>query len=76
MEEGKGGEGGVEISVNGDRRTICQGKSVMQLIEELGLEPGRIAIEFNLEILPRPRWPSTLLEADSRVEIVHFVGGG
>ena len=66
----------VEILVNGDRRTICDGHSMSQLIVEMGLEPSRIAIELDLEILPRPLWPSTVLAAGSRVEIVHFVGGG
>lgn len=66
----------IEIFVNGDRRTVCAGMSIAQLIEELDVDPTRIAVELDLQILPRARWTSTPLASGSRVEIVHFVGGG
>lgn len=52
------------------------GCTVARLIEELNLEASRIAVELNLEILPKSLWATTLLADGDRVEIVHFVGGG
>jgi thiamine biosynthesis protein ThiS len=49
---------------------------VTDLLRELGLNAGRVAIERNLEILPRPKWAETTVEAGDRYEIVQFVGGG
>jgi thiamine biosynthesis protein ThiS len=42
----------------------------------MGLDGGRVAIERNLEILPRPQWAETLVAPGDRYEIVQFVGGG
>ena len=64
------------ISVNGETRSANPGASVSDLLRELGLESGRVAIERNLEILPRPQWPQTKVEPGDRYEIVQFVGGG
>jgi len=49
---------------------------VADLLRELGLDGGRVAIERNMEILPRPQWAQTLVERGDRYEIVQFVGGG
>jgi sulfur carrier protein len=46
------------------------------LLRELGLDLGRVAIERNLEILPRSQWMTTLVAQGDRYEIVQFVGGG
>jgi thiamine biosynthesis protein ThiS len=64
------------ITVNGENREAKPGATVVDLLRELGLESGRVAIERNLEILPRPRWGETVVEAGDRYEIVQFVGGG
>jgi len=45
-------------------------------LRDLGLESGRVAIERNREILPRPQWGQTLVESGDCYEIVQFVGGG
>lgn len=66
----------VTISVNGEVRSVRSGTTVSELIEEIGLESSRIAIEFNREILIRGVWPTTELGDGTSVEIVHFVGGG
>lgn len=49
---------------------------VTDLLRDLGLDAGRVAIERNMEILPRPKWTETKVEAGDRYEIVQFVGGG
>ena len=69
-------ESNITITVNGENRSAKPGASVTDLLRELGLESGRVAIERNLEILPRPRWIETRVEAGDRYEIVQFVGGG
>lgn len=64
------------ITVNGESRPATPGATVLDLLRELGLDSGRVAIERNLEILPRPKWGETTVEAGDRYEIVQFVGGG
>ncbi len=64
------------IQVNGEARPAIAGATVIDLLRELGLEDGRVAIERNLEILPRQKWSETLIVGGDRYEIVHFVGGG
>jgi thiamine biosynthesis protein ThiS len=64
------------ISVNGEFRNIAPGATVVDLLRDLGLESGRVAIERNLEILPRDQWRATQVQPNDRYEIVHFVGGG
>jgi thiamine biosynthesis protein ThiS len=69
-------ETAITISVNGESRASRAGATVAELLLELGLDGGRVAIERNLEILPRPKWPDTQVEPGDRYEIVQFVGGG
>jgi thiamine biosynthesis protein ThiS len=66
----------VTITVNGEQRTAKPGSTVTDLLREMGLDSGRVAIERNLEILSRPDWQKTRLQAGDRYEIVQFVGGG
>ena len=66
----------ITITVNGEQRQAQPGSKVTDLLAEMGLDPGRVAIERNLEILSRPDWQKTSLQAGDRYEIVHFVGGG
>jgi len=66
----------ITITVNGENRAANPGSTVVDLLRELGLNSGRVAIERNLEILPRPQWPETQLAQGDRFEIVQFVGGG
>jgi thiamine biosynthesis protein ThiS len=66
----------IAISVNGERRAAKPGATVVDLLRDLGLDGGRVAIERNLEILPRPKWSETRVEPGDRYEIVQFVGGG
>jgi thiamine biosynthesis protein ThiS len=49
---------------------------VPALLTHLGLRPERVALERNLEILPRAQWAETRVQAGDRLEIVHLVGGG
>jgi thiamine biosynthesis protein ThiS len=66
----------LSVTVNGEDRAAQPGATVTDLLRDLGLDAGRVAIERNLEILPRPKWTETTVEAGDRFEIVQFVGGG
>ncbi len=66
----------ISIVVNGEDRAAKPGATVTDLLRELGLDAGRVAIERNLEILPRPKWIETTVQPGDRYEIVQFVGGG
>jgi len=69
-------EGTVSIKVNGAHRRVRAGMSVADLALELGLEPGRVAVERNLEIVPRSTLGEAAVEEGDAFEIVTFVGGG
>ena len=66
----------VSISVNGEHRRVPKGISIADLALELGLEPTRVAVERNLEIVPRSTLAQILVEDGDDYEIVTFVGGG
>ncbi|HEV7967483.1 MAG TPA: sulfur carrier protein ThiS [Candidatus Acidoferrales bacterium] len=66
----------VQIIVNGESRQVPAGLEVSALLSHLGLPTDRVAIERNLEILPRSQWVKTSVEPGDRYEIVHLVGGG
>ena len=66
----------ISIIVNGETRESPQGVNVAQLLEALGIHGGRVAIERNMQILPRTAWPETRVSAGDQYEIVQFVGGG
>jgi thiamine biosynthesis protein ThiS len=66
----------VIIQVNGDTREVPQGLNVTQLVEHLGLSANRLAVERNLQILPRREWETTQVSSGDKFEIVHLVGGG
>jgi sulfur carrier protein len=64
------------VIINGERREIPDGLSVTALLDHLGMSNKRVAIELNLDILPRDRWQETQVASHDSFEIVHFVGGG
>ena len=66
----------MQLTVNGEKHDLPAAISLLGLIEHFGLEPRKVAIELNLEIVPRSSYGQTLLDDGDRLEIVHFVGGG
>jgi thiazole synthase len=66
----------VSIRVNGTHRRVREGLSVADLALELGLEPAKVAVERNLEIVPRSTLGEVRVEDGDDYEIVTFVGGG
>src|SRR5262249_49893397 len=64
------------LHLNGEQREFPDGLTVAALVAQLGMKPDRVAVELNLEIVPRARWEATTLKEGDRLEVVHFVGGG
>jgi thiazole synthase len=65
-----------QIIVNGETRNVTGGESVAGLLALLGIDARKVAIELNLEILPRAAYQNTKLSDGDKLEIVHFIGGG
>jgi thiamine biosynthesis protein ThiS len=64
------------LQINGEPRTFPDGLTVASLVAHLGMKADRVAVELNLEIVPRSNWDETRLKDGDKLEIVHFVGGG
>jgi thiamine biosynthesis protein ThiS len=69
-------DGSLGIRVNGEHRRVLEGISVAEMVNGLGLDPLRVAVERNLEIIPRSTLGEVCVEDGDDYEIVHFVGGG
>jgi len=65
----------VKILLNGEEREVTA-SNLTALIGDLGLDGRKVAVEKNLEIVPRSTYPATQIDDGDRLEIVHFVGGG
>ena len=66
----------LSVRINGEERRVAGGISVAALIAKLGLDAKRVAIERNLEIVPRSTFAEVEVADGDQYEIVHFVGGG
>jgi thiamine biosynthesis protein ThiS len=66
----------VQITLNGERFELDQPVSVTALLARLEIDPRRVAVEHNLEIIKRQRFPDIVVNEGDTVEIVNFVGGG
>jgi thiazole synthase len=69
-------DGTLSIRVNGEHRRVAAGLTVADLALELGLEPTKVAVERNLEVVPRSTLAQVAVEDGDEYEIVTFVGGG
>jgi len=66
----------VEVRLNGELREVPAGLTLTALLEWLGLPRDRVAVERNLEIVPKSGWDATPIQSGDRLEVVHLVGGG
>lgn len=66
----------MRVTINGEPREFPAPLPLLQLLETLGLDPRKIALERNLEIVPRSTYPQTEVSDGDELEIVHFIGGG
>jgi len=66
----------MKLWVNGEERSLDQVRDIAGLVAALGLDGRKVAVERNLEIVPRSIYAQTALSDGDRIEIVHFIGGG
>jgi sulfur carrier protein len=66
----------MEIVYNGQPRRLREGATVAELLSQLELNARQVAVEVNLQLVPRARHAERLLAAGDRVEVVTLVGGG
>lgn len=66
----------MKIYLNGEAREVPENCTAAGLVEELGLTGKRIAMEVNMEIVPRSGYEDHILNDGDKVEIVHAIGGG
>jgi thiamine biosynthesis protein ThiS len=66
----------IEIVLNGESRRVDPGLTVLSLLGQLGIDPERVAVEMNREIIRQPDWPRSVVDPGAQIEIVQFVGGG
>lgn len=66
----------MDIEVNGNTRSVRDGVSVAELLDELGYGDKRVAVERNGELVPKSRHGKQEVEAGDRIEIVQAIGGG
>ncbi|HEX4293520.1 MAG TPA: sulfur carrier protein ThiS [Rhizomicrobium sp.] len=64
------------VTINGETRSLSGAMSVRDLLSSLGMDPAKIAVERNLEIVPRSQYGAVQVGQGDRLEIVHFIGGG
>jgi thiazole synthase len=69
-------DGTVSITINGEHRRVAAGLTLAALAGELGFAPEKVAVERNLEVVPRSTLADVRVEDGDELEIVHFVGGG
>ena len=66
----------MKLWVNGEERDVSAANDIVGLIAALGLDGRKVAVERNLQIVPRSTYASTPIAEGDRIEIVHFIGGG
>jgi sulfur carrier protein len=66
----------IDIVVNGQCQAAPRGQTILGLLDQLQLDPARVAVELDRRIVKQPQWPETVLEPGAQIEIVQFVGGG
>ncbi|MCK5574433.1 MAG: sulfur carrier protein ThiS [Sphingomonadales bacterium] len=66
----------ISITINGDTKNVDDGMSAKALLTSLGLDPNKVALERNREIVPRSTYGDVEIVDGDQLEIVHFIGGG
>lgn len=66
----------MQITVNDEAREVAAGSTIADLLEELGMRPKFVAVERNLELIPRARHAECELGENDKLEVVTLVGGG
>ncbi len=68
--------GTIQIALNGEAREVPAGLTVAGLLQHLEIDGAKVAVELNREIVRKPEWETSQVDAGAQVEVVWFVGGG
>src|SRR5262249_49091715 len=66
----------LQVTVNGEIRTTPRGTTVASLLADMGVDPARVAVEKNRDVVPRRTWGEAPVADGDHIEIVSFIGGG
>ncbi len=66
----------IDVLVNGERRALARGATLLELLGSLALDPRAVVVEHNRAIVRRPRLGEVTVAPGDAIELVHFVGGG
>jgi len=66
----------MQINLNGEKRTIPNTSNLVSLLSQLNIDPKKVAVEINLQIIPKSCFFQTNIKDGDNIEIVHFIGGG
>lgn len=66
----------ITVQVNGETHNFATSMSLPELLEQIGMNPRLVAVEYNGEILHRQYWSNTQIKSGDRLEVVTIVGGG
>ncbi len=66
----------IDVLVNGERRAVARGATLLELLASLALDPRAVVVEHNRAIVRRPRLGDVTVVPGDAIELVHFVGGG
>ena len=66
----------INVTINGEPRRVAAATTIAEMVRALSLDPAKVAVERNLEIVPRSTLGDVAVVDGDRFEIVHFVGGG
>jgi len=66
----------IDVVINGERRAIAPGVTLLELLGELALDPRAVVVEHNRHIVRRPSLGAVRVAPGDAIELVHFVGGG
>lgn len=62
--------------INGEEMNLEDGISIVEMLDKLGIDPQKVVVEVDLEIINKTEFSIKKLSSDSKVEIIRFVGGG
>jgi thiamine biosynthesis protein ThiS len=66
----------IDVVINGERRAIAPGVTLLELLADLALDPRAVVVEHNRHIVRRPELGDVRVASGDAIELVHFVGGG
>ncbi len=66
----------MHITINGEQKAVAGSVDIIRLLNDLGIDPTKVAVERNLEIVPKSEFGTTIVQEGDAFEIVHFIGGG